>query len=358
METRHGLTVIAPKSEKSLSHGHRKKVRWIKFERTFRLARRIWNWKYYLVQDYFRFLRIKAQFRMSNKEDIVIVNGFGSIEYASNFLQSFNSIKVLICRESPRHFDESDRANLNRSLIKSMKLFDRYIFVSNKLRIEWCDKIGIERRNTFYLPNCCEEEVAIQLEKVGRQQVRMKLNLEKSKFIIVCPGSIEKRKGQDIVINHLKEILAIGANIELMFIGDPSTSYGLDLKNEIDNINCPRITTLGSSDSILEYIYCADLLLFPSRAEALPRTILEAMALNTPIVSSNVDGIPELIEHTKEGLLFNHDNPGKMVSQIRKVYEDKDYTRELVSFASDKYWREFARDNHKKRTKEIIENLV
>ncbi len=75
-----------------------------------------------------------------------------------------------------------------------------------------------------------------------------------------------------------------------------------------------------SRPGIMDLLHAADVLAFPSRAEAMPRTILEAMVMKKPIVASDVDGIPELIEDGKTGLLFaSGDSQGLLEGLLRNV---------------------------------------
>ena len=81
-----------------------------------------------------------------------------------------------------------------------------------------------------------------------------------------------------------------------------------------------------------EYYINSDLLLFPSEFEGLPRTIIEAMACSLPVVASNVNGIPELLDEEMmclpddlDGFVAKStelmDNEGKYLEQATKNYE-------------------------------------
>ena len=68
----------------------------------------------------------------------------------------------------------------------------------------------------------------------------------------------------------------------------------------------------------------------PSRTEAMGRVLLEAMACQKPIVASNVDGIPSVVEHERNGLLFESENVGDLASQLRRVLLDRDLAGKLA----------------------------
>ena len=80
-----------------------------------------------------------------------------------------------------------------------------------------------------------------------------------------------------------------------------------------------HVEYLGPKENALEFIYGADVLVLPSRAEAMPRVILEAMALGVPVIGSDIGGHRELIEHNNTGLLFDPDNPQALADTLSSL---------------------------------------
>jgi L-malate glycosyltransferase len=89
----------------------------------------------------------------------------------------------------------------------------------------------------------------------------------------------------------------------LLLVGDgPDRSSAEWLAHEL-NIQ-DRITFLGKQDSVHDLLPLADLMLMPSKLESFGLVALEAMACRVPTISTNVGGVPELIEDGVTGLLF------------------------------------------------------
>ena len=107
----------------------------------------------------------------------------------------------------------------------------------------------------------------------------------------------------------------------------------------------------------LSFIYAADVLILPTRAEALPRVILEAMALKTPIIATDVDGIPELIENEVDGLLIPPDNSEKLIEAIKWMYKNNEDREKFAEVAHKKYWSYFSRNHQIKRYANLIDEL-
>ena len=118
-----------------------------------------------------------------------------------------------------------------------------------------------------------------------------------------------------------------------------------------------RVEFILHQPNAIEYIYAADVLLQPSRSEALPRTILEAMALKTPIVASDVDGIPELVENNRSAILFSLSNIDKMIEGIHTVYSNDSLRDQITENAHKRYWDYFSRENHIKKYSDFINQI-
>jgi glycosyltransferase involved in cell wall biosynthesis len=67
-----------------------------------------------------------------------------------------------------------------------------------------------------------------------------------------------------------------------------------------------------------------------------PVSVIEAMALGLPVVSTNVGGMPYLIEDRKEGLLVNPDDVEAMVKAIIEVQQNQDLVKTLTGNARQK----------------------
>ena len=70
------------------------------------------------------------------------------------------------------------------------------------------------------------------------------------------------------------------------------------------------------------------------------------MALKTPIIASEVDGIPELVEDGISAILFTLSNLDKMIKGINKIFLDDKYKQTLTENALQRYWDYFSREHH------------
>lgn len=138
-------------------------------------------------------------------------------------------------------------------------------------------------------------------------------NIEREKNIIkiVSFGTIMKNKGVDLFCEIANRIYHIYKdkvqfywygelrNAEKPFYEELNTKYKDIIDRGILNFG-------GYNDKPLEILGKSHILLFPSRSEGIPRTILEAMLSKAFIISSNVGGIPDLIDNNSNGILIDY----------------------------------------------------
>lgn len=83
--------------------------------------------------------------------------------------------------------------------------------------------------------------------------------------------------------------------------------------------------------------YC---LVLPSITEGVPRVLMEAMALQKPVIASRVGGIPDLVQDGQNGFLFEAGNVGQLAEKLRTLLKDKN-----LAIAMGKRGREFIEAN-------------
>lgn len=117
-------------------------------------------------------------------------------------------------------------------------------------------------------------------------------------FTLIHTGFMDDgRKCQDIVIKATSLVFKKGYPIRLKFIGDgPQKKEFENLAKDvgIESI-CTFLGMIQDRDRLFLELQKSHLFVFPTKAEGLPRVILEAMAQGLPCISSPVDGVPELL---------------------------------------------------------------
>jgi glycosyltransferase involved in cell wall biosynthesis len=266
--------------------------------------------------------------------------------------------KVFIHRATPDqytgYFTKNDTLG---DALQALSEYDFHISVSSRVMEEWKTHPELADKQWFHIPNCAREEEAEELLLKDKRQVRAQLGLTDDDFFVTCLASIQKRKGQDILLSLMPELVHRIPNIQILLVGPCFPHWGGKEIIELakNSTNAKRIHILGPRYDALEIVYASDCMILPSREEALPRSILESMTLKTPVLASDVNGIPELIDDGIHGLLFSHDRPRQLTKKMERIAKDKEFRDEMLQNAYNKYWQNFSRAKHMERWKEVLD---
>ena len=129
------------------------------------------------------------------------------------------------------------------------------------------------------------------------------------------------QKSFDTLINAINLLVTkfkISTKIRLMIVGS-----GPDLKKLEDLVRMHQLESIiqfcGNTNDTITYYKASDLYVISSVFEGLPLTLLEAMSIGLPIVSSNIPGPNDIIVNDESGLLFESTNSSDLAECINKV---------------------------------------
>lgn len=141
---------------------------------------------------------------------------------------------------------------------------------------------------------------------------------------VVFLGQLVDRKGLDVLIAAFAR-LAMPAEL-LMAGGDWSAAgYAEQLRTLAQRLGvADRIHFENHRQDVGAVLSTADIFVLPSRSDARPRSIIEAMSLGLPVVASEVGGIPSLVLHEQTGLLVPAEDAGALAAALGRLIESAD----------------------------------
>lgn len=121
----------------------------------------------------------------------------------------------------------------------------------------------------------------------------------------------------------------------LVLVGDgPERTRAVERATELGVLD--KVLFLGKHQSVDELLACADLFLLPSKNESFGLAALEALACGTPVIASNMGGIPEVVIHGETGFLFPLGSVEEMADAGISLLKDEDrWTRFSEAGRSD-----------------------
>lgn len=147
--------------------------------------------------------------------------------------------------------------------------------------------------------------------KQSKESLRKKFRLPKNKKIIIYTGKIIPRKNLEIVFDIMKDlddsyIFLILGNINEEHYGD--TYYKKLIAAYKDTLHKIIFVDEVNMDVVKYYLKASDMLVFPSKLEGSPNSVLEAMFLGLPVICSNIGAHRSVIIDKKNGYLFKDKN--------------------------------------------------
>jgi glycosyltransferase involved in cell wall biosynthesis len=280
------------------------------------------------------------------------VNGVGAHGlYAAD---GGGNVSALLVHESPRHFDRAGVMSL-QSAIHAIASHDYRVFVSERGRAEWNALASLDPSRSLFIPNCAREAPLAALFARDRNALRQRFGYPLDALQLVAVGSVIERKGHDIALDAL-EALADQA-VRLDILGPLSGEWAAQLRARVrDSGLARRVRFLGNVDDVYERMFAADALVLASRAEALPLSVLEAMALGSCIVAADVDGVPELIERERSGLLFAREDANALAACLRRI-ADPPLRAALGEAARARYLSSFSRAQQLARWRDAVARM-
>jgi len=179
----------------------------------------------------------------------------------------------------------------------------------------------IGNHNIVSIPNTLDQTI---FKPDYKDHIRSLLNLPKDKKLILFGASNigDKRKGLEYFVKSL-QILKIDTSdktkdIELIMFGKSKESlpdFGFKVH---------QLPFLSQQEDIAKPYQAADLFVIPSLEDNLPNTIMEALACGTPCVGFHTGGIPEMIDHEKNGYISTYKSEKSLAEGIYKTLYEYD----------------------------------
>jgi len=194
---------------------------------------------------------------------------------------------------------------------------------------------------------CDTEKFNSQAYNHQKAPLRQQLHIAPEVLIYTFIGRFVYFKGFALVIKAFLRLATQYKDIHLLLIGgkDPLHNTGLDKAEERELFQHPAITHIPFTHEVAQYLAITDMMVFPSIKEGMPVSIMEALAMHVPVITSDTRGCNELIKDGVNGYLLSK-NPivDEIVQTMEQFYEAR--KRHNVRFRFDQQERSIARSDY------------
>jgi glycosyltransferase involved in cell wall biosynthesis len=183
---------------------------------------------------------------------------------------------------------------------------------------EWWKKTGVPQSKMRLIP------YGVNIDRFKpNPEARSELKIPSERKIVLFVGRISHEKGLDYLISAMKLLCRIPVDVELHLIGTGNEQKHIQGLVHHLGIESNVVFHGQMLKSNLPIFYsAADLTILPSLSEGLPRTMLEALACESPFLGTKITGIEDHIVDQKTGYLVNPKNAEELAQKIASVLDD------------------------------------
>jgi glycosyltransferase involved in cell wall biosynthesis len=154
---------------------------------------------------------------------------------------------------------------------------------------------------------------------------------------IISVGRLVPWKGFEMLIEALPSVISKIADARLVIVGDGPDRQKLEQKvMELNLVERVLFTGKLEQRALFEYIKASDAFVLNTQYEGFSHQILEVMAIGVPIITTNVGGNPEAIEHGVTGVLVEFNDKTALLGNIINIIADSVNTKKIVERAKNR----------------------
>ena len=141
----------------------------------------------------------------------------------------------------------------------------------------------------------------------------------------------------DRLIKAFSEIVRVKYSCNLLIAGAGlKENYLKDLVRQLKMDDYVNFLGNLSQEDLIDYMNVADVFCLPSKNEGTPNVIIESLLCGTPVVASNVGGIPRVIKQDENGYLFEpmkiHDLKDILLKSLDREWDRESLRKSVKSF--------------------------
>jgi len=225
------------------------------------------------------------------------------------------------------------------------------------------------RKNCFRLYRISEGKVRLLYYGLGSEvvgqpekgrEIREKLGVQPEELLVGMVAQISRDKRQDLLLQAAGRVLAEFPETKFVFAGAPTNQeYEDKLRATAEQSGLAgRVLFTGFWEDIPSLMQALDIAVLPSRGEAFGLVMIEAMANGRVFVGSRSGAIPEVVEHGRNGLLFEPGDPEDLARALIELLRDPTKRSRMGTEARKTFEERFTLDREIRETVELYRSLI
>jgi len=232
--------------------------------------------------------------------------------------------------------------------------YERVLCVSEDLR-QRCLECGVTSARCLLIEN------GIDTGEFRRQRTasdaKRELGLQCHRPVLGAVGRLSLEKGFDVLLRALARVLGQGADVELLLIGEGE--HRAELEALACSLGCQeRVRFAGFQGDTRRCYEAMDVFVLSSLREGLPNVVLEAMAMEVPLVATRIAGVPSVIEDGRNGLLVEPGSVEELAAAMTRLIQDAPLRERLRQEGRHTVEERFSFRNRMRKVAAVFDELL
>lgn len=292
--------------------------------------------RYKIIKPTFRYIDFFTAWRIKkilSKTKIDIIQAYQSKDLSTAIIlkKLLGKAKLIFTQQMDSRYDKNDL--FHKWVYKNI---DKVICITNDMKKNHIEHTPIKEDKIEVVHNAIDLNRFKRNLDFNKENFLKEKNIPKYRIIIGTIARLDRLKNQKLLIDVADKLIPdYKDKIHLIFVGDETDSVtGKNYKNELlSYIKEKKLEDYFSifkfSKDIEKFYSILDIFVLTTTKESFGFVLLEAMAMELPVLASNRGGPPEIIEHNLNGFLFDPDNKNELISQLSKLISDVKLRREM-----------------------------
>src|SRR4051794_5792356 len=169
-----------------------------------------------------------------------------------------------------------------------------------------------------------------------RDRTRANLGIAPGVPLVLALARQERQKGLDVLIDAFPRVLREVPQARFMVAGQPGNATQALERQLADTEHADAFTFLGARGDVADLLCAADLFVLPSRREGLGGALLEAMALECPVVVSDIPPLREVVDD-ESALFLPPEDPSALAVAVVTALRDPGGSRARAQAAYERF---------------------
>ena len=190
-------------------------------------------------------------------------------------------------------------------------------------------------------------------------EVKAQIDFCDKNIYMLCIGRLVKDKGIIELVLAFKQLQKTNEHVKLILVGQ----YEVDLdplpQSTLQEIESnPSIIHINWSNQVEYYLHLANIFVFPSHREGFPNVLLQAGAMQLPIVCSSIAGNIDIVTNNETGLTFEKGNEAKLLEILKYALANKEQVDAMANQLLNDIKLNYRRENIWQKMLEAYKTLV